>query len=307
MRTIRTSGLTGLLAVCAAGCSEPIAKPLRLGLCPSPSHELLQIAADDGLFTAAGLDVQVVELRSYAEIARAYADGEVDAMATSLLEVHEVMQRRERNPQVLLATAYSAGGLVLAAREPIEKVADLRGKPVAFAAGTFEALILARALARNDMQLADVRSATSGDEVARLRDGRIAAAVLTARAAAEIEGVRTLFSSKDMPGEVVDVVAVDAARLDDRPDLGLRMQDAWARALQVLANERTKTIQRMATRLKVTGAELEQTLTQLELVGVAGQAKLLSRAGTVHKTLTALGAGRTPAPEVGASPNGEGR
>jgi NitT/TauT family transport system substrate-binding protein len=295
MRITNMSAATGLwlLATLTTGCSEAKPRTLRLGLNPWPGYELLYVAAEEGLFQSAGLDVKIVEFESLTDTRHAYEVGQIDALASTLVEVHAAMRNSERRLKVVLATDYSNGADEILADESVATPADLRGKAIGYERDSLGHYMLVRALGAHGMTLADVKPVhTDQTQVLTLLGSGAVAAVVTypphSIAAAKLPGMHRIFSSTEIPGEILDVVSVDEEWLEQIPDLALRFQEVWSKALGLLANDNSKTLSRMAKRLRLTNPELEATLQGLKMVGISEQATLLSRSGTVQRALTGL-------------------
>ena len=62
---------------------------IAIGITQWPGFEYLFIAQKQGFFKQAGLNIELVELDSLAEVRRAFERGKVDGMAATLVEVLE--------------------------------------------------------------------------------------------------------------------------------------------------------------------------------------------------------------------------
>lgn len=79
--------LCGLIAVVIlTGCSKQAQQEkIRLAINPWPGYEFLYLAGQKGFFVEHGLNVEIVELSSLADVQRIYIQGRVDALARRLL------------------------------------------------------------------------------------------------------------------------------------------------------------------------------------------------------------------------------
>ena len=80
-------GLFSVLALSA--CSEAPSDPLRVGINPWPGYGPLFLAADKGFFAEEGIDVELVELTSLADVRRAFERGQIDGMTSSWCAIHD--------------------------------------------------------------------------------------------------------------------------------------------------------------------------------------------------------------------------
>ncbi len=208
-----------LLFLAACGHNEPKEK-LRIGLNPWPGYLDLAVAEHEGIFAAHGFDVHIVEYTSLHDMARAYQLGQIDFMPSTLVEVLEVNQGR-RSAEVIWVADASDGADVALAKDATS-VADLRGKRIAYEPNSLGIFVLARMLDRAGLKVQDV-DAIGMDQtemVLAMKEGRIEAAITYPPASLsirELPGIATVFSSAEIPDEVIDVFCVDPDILDADP------------------------------------------------------------------------------------------
>lgn len=217
-----------LLAAC--GDSSSTGK-LRIGLNPWPGYMDLAVAEHEGFFDAQGIDIHIVEYNSLHDMARAYQLGQIDLMPCTLVEVLEVHQGRRPVEIIWVADASIGGDAVLA--KDVKSVADLRGKKVAYEPNSLGLYVLARMLdhAGLDMKDIDPIGMDQTEMVTSMRNGTIAAAITyppASLAIREMDGVHPVFTTAEIPNEVVDVLSVDPALLDADPTLLPRFYAAMA-------------------------------------------------------------------------------
>jgi len=228
----------GLLAAFAlAACSEAPSQPLRVGINPWPGYAPLFLAADKGFFAEEGVEVELVELSSLADVRRAFERGQTDGMASSLVEVLDADRASERHPVISLMTDYSNGADVVLVRGEVRDVAALRGKRIGLEASSLNRFILSRALAANGLTMADVQVVNLPQLAIQdaLADGSVDAVVTYPPMSLEIERTGTVtrvFSSADIPGEVADIVSFSGETVHQRPSDVDAFVRAWGRAVQ---------------------------------------------------------------------------
>ena len=201
------------LAACALACDRAPAVPdLRIGLSPWPGYELLYLAQEKQLLDERDGPIRVIEHTSINDARRAYSRGQIDAFAGTLVELLLAHDQGPRTPVAFLAVDVSNGADVLIARSPIESPAGLRGKRVGVEPESLGILLLSRALERAGLGLSDVTLHwTDGAAIAdAFRRSEIDAVVTYPPHALPIleAGGRTIFSSADIPGEIVDVIMI---------------------------------------------------------------------------------------------------
>lgn len=213
------AALFGALFMALSACQK--APPLRLCINPWPGYEVIFLAQSKGLYAAAGVDVDIVQLDSLNQCRRAFERGQVDGMASTLIEVLQARELSDRKPQIVYVHDYSNGGDVVMAKNGIADIKALRGARVGFEPGTLNLYVLSRALARDGMSLDFVQPvAMAQSEMAQaLIDDKVDAVVTYppfSIALHDQQLAQTIFSTKAIPGEVLDVMSFDAGVLLER-------------------------------------------------------------------------------------------
>lgn len=283
-----------LLAFFVSGCSRADRTELRIAMSPWPGYDFLFLAQEKGFLAEEGVNVRFVEYPLLSDCRVAFESGQVDAMACTLIEVLQARENSQRSPQVALVTDYSNGADVILGRADLTSLAALNGRRVGLELGSLGVFMLARALESAGMKLSDVEmvSCVPGEMQAAIVSGAVDAVVTYPPTSVHVEAggqVRRLFSSAEIPGEVVDVVAVDAPRLQRDPELPARLSRAMQRALDYARIHQQEAYAFMAQREGISGAEFEQALEGVQLVEVAGQKAFLGSEGSLQRSLRDVG------------------
>ncbi len=274
-------------------CSEAPTKPLRVGINPWPGYAALFIAAEKGFFAEEGLDVELVELPSLSDVRRAFERGQVDGMTSSLVEVIEVVRQGDHWPIISLMADYSNGADMVLATKEINDITSLKGRRIGVEAGSLNQFILARALAKGGLSLDDV-------EVINLPQLAMPEAV----ALGEVDAVITyppistdvvdtglvseIFSTRDIPGEVADVVSFDreiVARRASDVDAFVR---AWGRAVTFTNENPSEAYQIIGRFIGMTAVELAESYQGIEVIGLDRQAEFLRAQGPLSASLQTI-------------------
>ena len=68
-------------------CSKSDKSPkVKLAINPWPGYEFLYLASEKGFFAQKGLNVELIEAPSLADVKRMYAQGHANAIATTMIE-----------------------------------------------------------------------------------------------------------------------------------------------------------------------------------------------------------------------------
>lgn len=259
--------LLALLGVVLAdfGCRTP-PPPLRIGAQPWPGYEMLYLARDLGWLDPEV--VRMVELPSGSASVRALAAGSLDGACLTLDEMLSGIARGLPLKAIAVLDV-SDGGDVLMAGPGIATLAGLAGRRIGVEYSAVGAIMLHEVLKAGGLSAADVTvvySAVDQHEDA-FRAGTVDAVITYEPAAHRIAamGARTLFSSADIPGGILDVLAVRADRLEPREQAVRAVVAAHLRALEAFRNRADATVPSVARRLRVDIADVPAVFAGVQL------------------------------------------
>jgi NitT/TauT family transport system substrate-binding protein len=258
------AGCLLVLTVSLPGCLNPPKEPLRIGVNTWPPFELLYLAQARAYFEAEKVNVDLVDFSSYTGILRAYHQGNIDGFLATLNEV-QIADNFQDLPAVILVVDYSYGGDALVVRSGISDLKGLRGRRIAFEESALGSYELERILEIGGLGPQEVTAVSRLPEEAerdfqrRAVDGVITYEPGLGRLLRE-KGARVLFSSREIPGEIVDVLAMRRLILDRRADEVRRALRAWFRAIAFAREHPEEAAAEMARRQHVTVEEFLQSL-----------------------------------------------
>ena len=261
------------------GCEDQPPSPLRLAAHTWPGYESLFLAHQMEWLDARL--VQLTETTSATDSLRALEQGTVDAAALTL---DEVLRARSRGIalSIVLVFDISAGADALLAHPDIPSLKDLAGKRVGVEDGALGALMLSEVLQKAGLSLDQVRqvSLTPEHQLDAWKRGEIDAVVTYEPVATQLQelGAKRLFDSREIPDEIVDVLAVRTSILEARG--GKRsvrhLIAAHFQALNHLHTSPDDFSYRTAAHLKLPADEVLDAYTGLLLPDVARNHRLLS-------------------------------
>jgi NitT/TauT family transport system substrate-binding protein len=275
-----------------SACSPP-PRELRIGINAWPGYEFLYLARQKGLFAAEGVDVEVVEFNSLPDARRAFERGQIDGLGTTVIEVLQARSHSERPLQIVRVVDYSDGADVVLARGGIQSVADLRGKRVGVELASLGVYVLARALETGGLSLGEVQAVPS-DQLSMeeaFASGELDAVVTyppsSVRLSREARAA-TVFTSASIPGEVIDVLAVDARVAAERPGDVVALLRGFERALAYARTHPDDAYAIMAAREGITAQEFAAVLADgVRLVDGAAQAQYFAPGGSLDRVIDA--------------------
>lgn len=261
-----------------AGCGAP-PPALRLGAQVFPGYELLYLARELGQLDTAL--VRLVDMPSASASLRALGAGALEA---ACLTLDEVLAARDLGVPLTVVMVFnvSMGADVLLAQPGVAAIQGLRGLRVGVEATAVGALMLDAALQAGGLPLDAVRVVPlAADEHERaFRAGRVDALVTydPMRQRLLAAGAQPLFSSRDSPGLVLDVLAVRSDRLAaQRPAVAAAVR-AHLAARQAFVAAPAAHAARLAPRLGLAAAEVPAAFAGLELPDRARNQALLGAA-----------------------------
>jgi NitT/TauT family transport system substrate-binding protein len=262
--------------------------PLRIGLNAWPGYEFLYLAQERGFYQDAGVLVQLVEFSSLSDARRAYERGQIDGLGTTVIEVLQAHQVTNRTLQVVDVVDYSDGADEVLVRQGRK---DLRGARIGVELGSLGIYVLVRALESQGLTLSDT-TVLNLDQLSMqeaFHAGEIDALVTYPPMSLSIKNTKkttSLYSSANIPGEVVDVIAIDAAVVAERTEDVRRLLSAFHRAKVFAEREPAIALPIMAAREGITPAEFAATLQDgIKLVSAREQADFLRPGGKIAKVM----------------------
>src|SRR5437588_3414174 len=220
------------LLLSLSGCMREPETALRIGTNVWIGSEPLYLARELGRFDPTA--VQLVEYPSASEVLRAFRNQAIDGMVISLDELFG-LAADGLQPRIILIVDVSHGADVVVGRRGMRTMRDLKGKSIAVESSALGAFVLSRALAVNGMQASDVNVVhmESNEQPSAFEKGLVDAAVTFDPYRAQFlrAGASTLFDSTQIPGEIVDLLAVRAGVFDMHPRAIQAMLAGWFDAM----------------------------------------------------------------------------
>lgn len=288
---LASAGLALALGACALPWQQ---RQVRLAIVDWPAYEYFYLASRKGLDRQQGYRLQVDQFGSLQDQRRAFSRGDVEAIATTLPEAIAICREVPvRCPSIVLVLDESNGAdqVVAAARWP--SLAALKGQRVGLERSVLGEFMLLRAVQGEGLGLADFKLRYDGPKalVAQLQRGVVDAIVTYAPhsdAFAADPRWRVLFSTSQIPGEVVDVLAVspDLQRRDSK--LVAALVRTWWAARQFAADQPQQATELMAHRQGVTPEQFRNSQRLIRYPDRSQQAALLAPSGPVQRTLEQL-------------------
>ena len=305
-----SSGLRWLLPAASSAIGAAVA--LALALLPSgcallsrqsaltvpvsswPGYEYFYLASQLGLDQKHGLHIDPVQFADPQEIVHAYLRGDLQLAQLTTVEVIDLCSRvPHRCPVVVLVLDESRGGDQLMVRPGLTSVAQLRGKRIGVSPSTLGPYLLSRALNQADMELRDVtiRSITLDAMPDALAQGTIDAAAIFppfSAMAAHRADARSVFDSRQIPGEIFDVLVVEPGFLDQHRSGLVALVRAWQAAHRLASVESEQATALIARRQQISADDVRQAQAGIVYFSLAEQRSMLEPTGLIARNLEAV-------------------
>ncbi len=216
LAAVSTVVMLGTVAACAAKTDTTTPGPsgaadnvhITLAFSAWPGWFPWEVAAEKGLFTANGVDVELKYFDNYTDSLTALSTGAVSANSQTLNDTLISVAAGSKQT-IVLVNDNSTGNDQIIAKPGINSIADLKGKTVAVEEGTVDHFLLLLALKKAGLSPSDVtiRGLPTADAAAAFKAGQVDAVGAFApftTTALQLPGSKALATSKDFPGAIPD-------------------------------------------------------------------------------------------------------
>lgn len=264
---------------------------IQIGINDFPSYELLYLAQEKGFYRDEGVQVRIVEFASLSDAARAFGNKQLDAIATTLVDLVIADQNDPGNMKAGWVLHESTGADTILGGTQVRNINDLYGRRVGLETTSVGLLVLGRALQLHNMALKDVKLVNldplSGESA--LARGEIDALVTYAPYSVRLAkkpGIRKIFDTRAIPGEIVDVLAFSAELVTGRASDIKRIVRAYMRAQSFLREQPEQAIAIMAQRERIDASSFRQVLeNDLHLLTAKEQAAYLQSGARLEQQI----------------------
>ncbi len=230
---------------------------MRLGANVWIGYEPLFLARQQGYINTES--ISLVEYLSASEVIRAFRNQSLEAAALTLDEALLLVERKIPI-QIVLVTDISAGADVIISKPEINSFNDLVGKRIGVESGALGAYMISRALEiyklRPD-QIEIINLEASEHETA-FKNNKVDALVTfePTRTKLLAVGARELFTSREIPHEIVDVIVIHSDYLEKHHGQVKELISGWFEALKYLRDNPEDATKIMAQRMDLNSKEL---------------------------------------------------
>jgi NitT/TauT family transport system substrate-binding protein len=241
-------------AASSSGAPSGARDKLTIGYSAWPGWFPLEVANAKGLFTAAGLDVDLKYFVDYTSSLDALVAGQVDVNAQTLNDTIFAVASGAKQ-KVVVVNDNSTGNDQIICDQSITSVNDLKGKSVAAEAGVVDHFLLLQGLTKAGLTEKDIKfqGVKTDAAAAAFQGGQFDCAAVFAPftlQALKRPGSHVLFSSADFPGVIPDhLVATESAA--GKSAVMQKLVNAWYATLDFIKANPDEAVKLMADKAAV--------------------------------------------------------
>lgn len=215
-----------------------------------------------------GIEIQLIRM-DYVPSIEAYVAGQVDACVMTNMECLDMPAASGIDSTVVIVGDYSNGNDAILVRDNL-KVKDLKGQTIYLVELSVSHYLLARCLEMNGLKESNV-------ELINTSDSDIGPVFLSNKSqkvvitwnpiVMQIEqtpGVSKIFTSSDIPGEIIDMMVVNTKTLKKHPELGKALTGAWYEIMGIMSKRGVASDKALAEMAKSAGCSLTEYKAQLK-------------------------------------------
>lgn len=214
-----------------------------------------------------GLKINIVQVNDYVESVNQYTAGKLDGVTVANMDALTIPAAGGKDTSAIIVGDYSNGndGIVMKGAADLKAI---RGQSVNLVELSVSHYLLARGLNSVGMQLRDVKTVNTGDAdivgAFASPDVKVAVAWNPQLNAMKAQpDAKVVFSSADIPGEILDLLCVDTATLKANPNLGKALAGIWYETTALMVRQDAQGQAARAAMAKLAGATPEAFDSQL--------------------------------------------
>jgi NitT/TauT family transport system substrate-binding protein len=215
-----------------------------------------------------GIKINIVQVNDYVESVNQYTAGKLDGVTVANMDALTIPAAGGKDTSAIIVGDYSNGndGVLLKGSDDLKAI---KGRSVNLVELSVSHYLLARALNSVGMSLTDVKTVNTADAdiVGAFASPDVTAAVAWNPQLSTMKGLpgaHEVFSSADIPGEILDLLVVDTKTLKANPNLGKALAGIWYETTALMQQQDAKGKEARAAMARLAGATPEAFDSQLK-------------------------------------------
>ncbi len=251
-----------LILILLTSCTSESEPVLRVGTNVWPGYEPLYLARQRGVIKED--KVRLVEFSSASQVIQAYRNNLIDAATLTLDEVLLLLESEEKI-KIILVMDISNGGDAIIGQSDITTLSEIKGKRVGIENNTLGAYVITRALEIANLNIKSIKiiSLDINEQEKAFLQHKVDAVVTfePVRSILLKMGGRLLFDSRQLPGEIVDVLMIREKYLSQNPEMVQHLLNGWYQALAYMQKHPREAAKVLGLRMKL---DVDETLASYE-------------------------------------------
>jgi NitT/TauT family transport system substrate-binding protein len=239
-----------------------------------------------------GIKINVVQVNDYVESVNQYTAGKLDGVTVANMDALTIPAAGGKDTSAIIVGDYSNGndGIMLKGGDTLKAI---KGRQVYLAELSVSHYLLARGLNSVGMKLTDVKTVNTSDAdiVGAFTTPAVTAAVSWNPQLSVMKGTpgaKEVFSSADIPGEILDLLVVDTATLKANPNLGKALAGIWYETTALMQRQDAQGKAARAAMAKLAGAKPEMFDSQLSTTYLYADPKAAVAATSAPALITTM-------------------
>lgn len=239
-----------------------------------------------------GIKISFVQVNDYVESVNQYTAGKFDGVTVANMDALTIPAAGGKDTTAVIIGDYSNGndGVLL---KGANSLAAIKGRQVYLVELSVSHYLLTRALEKAGLKSTDVKTVNTSDAdiVAAFGAADVNAAVAWNPQLSVMKGepgVAQVFSSADIPGEILDLMVVDTATLKANPNLGKALAGIWYETVALMQRDDAEGKAARAAMAKLSGATPEMFDSQLKTTFLYADPQAAVAAATSPSLVTTM-------------------
>ena len=208
-----------------------------------------------------GIDVEIVQINDYVESINLYTAGEFDGVSATNMDTLSIPSGSGVDTTALIVGDFSNGNDAVIVKGD-GSLEDLAGSSVNLVELSVSHYLLARALdsvGLAERDLDGVINTSDADMIAAFATDDVTSVVTwnpLVSTILEDPNANALFTSADIPGEIIDMMVVNTETLEANPDFGRALVGAWYELMTIMSSDTEEGIAARTAMAEASGTDL---------------------------------------------------
>lgn len=215
-----------------------------------------------------GIKINVVQVNDYVESVNQYTAGKFDGVTVTNMDALTIPAAGGKDTSAIILGDYSNGndGILLKGGSALS---DIKGQQIYLVELSVSHYLLARGLQKAGLKPTDIKTVNTSDAdiVGAFGSADAKAAVAWNPQLSVMKGqvgATQVFSSADIPGEILDLLVADTATLKANPNLGKALAGIWYETVALMQRQDAQGQAARAAMAKLAGTTPEEFEGQLK-------------------------------------------